>query len=109
MKLTRIAIEGFRSIADLPELGIGAPTLLTGHNDAGKSSILDAIRFLLNDYALLERDRTYVANQEEGLEENQSGRRVPQSWVEGVFALSEVEQTELGLGDRCEVASSAWW
>lgn len=97
MKLETISISGFRSIADLKSLVIGSPSLLTGHNDAGKSSILDAIRFLLNDYVVLERDRTYVDEVESGSDEGNSSKRVSRTWVEGTFQLSAEEGAALSL------------
>ncbi|HJG50884.1 MAG TPA: ATP-binding protein, partial [Brachybacterium faecium] len=60
MKLRSIGIKGFRSIADLPSLGLGSPTVLAGKNDAGKSAIIHAIMFLLGGYTLSVSDRTYA-------------------------------------------------
>jgi putative ATP-dependent endonuclease of the OLD family len=94
MKLDSISICGFRSVAGLHELRVGKPTLLTGHNDAGKSTILEAVRFLLNDYVLGNDDPTYeVVTPTAG----ELTPRVPETWVEGTFALSATEQTDLAL------------
>lgn len=60
VQLHTITILGFRSIAHLNGLTLGSPTLLTGHNDAGKSALLEAIRFLLNEYELTDRDPTFA-------------------------------------------------
>ena len=46
MLLTRIRIQGFRGLADV-ELSLGEKTVLIGENNAGKTSILDALRFAL--------------------------------------------------------------
>lgn len=107
MRLEHISITGFRSIENLGHLKIGAPTLLTGHNDAGKSASLDAVRFLLNAYPANDRDRTYLSDAEycaapteDGVGEKSSARqagRVPLTCVEGKFLLDEEEQAELGL------------
>lgn len=63
MQLESISIVGFRSILDMRILEIKSPTLLTGHNDAGKTALLDCIRFLLNEYTISERDATYETSE----------------------------------------------
>ncbi|WP_442928222.1 AAA family ATPase [Microbacterium sp. USHLN186] len=50
MKLRNVSIDGFRSIRSLNSLNLGTPTILAGHNDAGKSAIIDAILMLLGSY-----------------------------------------------------------
>lgn len=109
MKLVCIAVEGFRSLADVRSLNIASPTLLSGHNDAGKSALLDAIRFLLNDLALQERDRTY-SSAEDGDDDGQalvdeagSVRRVETTAVTGTFELSLDEMTQLGMSSPLQL------
>ncbi|WP_165968726.1 ATP-dependent nuclease [Arthrobacter crusticola] len=105
MRLEHISITGFRSIESLEHLKIGAPTLLTGHNDAGKSASLDAVRFLLNAYPSNDRDRTYLSEEDASPNENEAGKessvrptnRVPLTCVEGQFLLDAEEQVELSL------------
>ncbi|NKS82215.1 AAA family ATPase [Rhodococcus hoagii] len=53
-----MSIYRFRSIESLNDLRISSPTLLAGHNDAGKTAIIDALRFLLGDYAITDQDPT---------------------------------------------------
>jgi putative ATP-dependent endonuclease of OLD family len=96
VKLMSVSVAGFRSIAELSELAIGAPTLVTGHNDAGKTALLDAVRFLLGDYTLLDRDRTFVYDDEPGVT-SEFAQRVDETSVTGRFELSDDEQTQLGL------------
>lgn len=103
MKLESVSIAGFRSIAELEELRISAPTLLTGHNDSGKSSILDAISFLLNDYSLSERDRTFSNVAVEGVHQ----QRVAETAVVGLFSLSDDEQQELELPATVRIRRSS--
>lgn len=94
MKLQRLSVVGFRSIANLRDLNIGSPTLLTGHNDAGKSAILDSVRFLLADYDVVDDDRTFsTAPRDEGVAPD----RVEETLVEGEFDLSNDEQSKLNL------------
>lgn len=57
--LGHIAIEGFRSLWQVGPVSImPALTVLTGENDGGKSSFLDAIAFLLGSYAGDDRDHS---------------------------------------------------
>ena len=100
MKLDSVSVHGFRSVAALDGLAVGRPTLLTGHNDAGKSAILEAVRFLLNDTVLGEDDRTYEAVTPTP---GQPTPRVSGTWVEGDFALSAVEQAELTLESSVKI------
>ena len=64
MRLKSVSIAGFRSVASVEGFAIGRPTLIAGHNDAGKSAILDGVRFLLGDYAPTQRDLTFVAKED---------------------------------------------
>jgi energy-coupling factor transporter ATP-binding protein EcfA2 len=71
-------------------LRIGSPTVLAGHNDAGKTAIIDAISFLLGSLKLDDSDRTYLR----GVPEDQGDdviRRVDATWVEGTFELRDSE------------------
>lgn len=101
MKLVSVAVEGFRSLAEVPSLNVASPTLLSGHNDAGKSALLDAIRFLLNDMSLQDRDRTYCSaesgDDQPVFDDTGSVRRVETTAVTGTFELSLAEMTELGM------------
>ncbi len=94
MRLKSVSIFGFRSVAAVEDLSMGKPTLLTGGNDAGKTAILDAVRFLLGDYTLTERDPTFVGKADGGLDSTQ---RVDEIAVTGQFELSADEQSELSL------------
>lgn len=100
MQLITVAVEGFRSLADVPSLRISSPTLLSGHNDAGKTALLDAIRFLLNDLPMRDRDRTYCSaengDDQPLLDDDGNVRRVETTVVVGTFELSVSEMTEFG-------------
>jgi putative ATP-dependent endonuclease of OLD family len=74
-------------------LRIGSPTLLTGHNDAGKTAVLDAIRFLLNDYQLSAQDPTF--DSADSYDQTAARPRMPEVCVEGTFTLSEDEAAAL--------------
>jgi putative ATP-dependent endonuclease of OLD family len=95
MRLKSVSIAGFRSVALVEGFAIGQPTLITGHNDAGKSAILDAVRFLLGDYTPTHRDLTFV--DEEDRDSASESPRVDELEVIGEFDLSVAESTELEL------------
>lgn len=108
MQLVSVAVEGFRSLADVESLSIESPTLLSGHNDAGKSALLDAIRFLLNDLTLQDRDRTYCSaesgDDDRPLADGAGNvRRVETTAVTGTFELSLEEMTELGMASPVQL------
>jgi putative ATP-dependent endonuclease of the OLD family len=90
--LNSVIIQGFRSIETSLEIPIGSPTILAGHNDAGKSAVVDAVAFLLDAIKLTDRDRTYGEPGADG-----TPTRVNESSVEGVFLLRAEEQEELSL------------
>jgi len=96
MRLKSVSIAGFRSVASVEGFAIGRPTLIAGHNDAGKSAILDGVRFLLGDYAPTQRDLTFVAKEDDG-DRDSDLPRVDELEVLGEFDLSVDEATELEL------------
>jgi len=96
VKLLSVSIAGFRSIRSLENLQIGSPTILSGHNDAGKSAIIDAILMLLGEYKLVVDDMTYENGQ------GDSTARVAETSVVGVFELNESERIDFGA-ERVEL------
>ncbi|RIJ10019.1 hypothetical protein DZF97_09930 [Clavibacter nebraskensis] len=101
LKLVKMSVFGFRSIEQLLDLKVSSPLVLAGHNDAGKSAIIDAILFLLGGYRATDFDRTYLATSADGDEtetetETIGVDRVDVTAVEGVFALGEMEQATWG-------------
>lgn len=92
MILDKVTITGFRSIEGELAVRVGSPTILAGHNDAGKSAVMDAIGFLLDANKLTDRDRTYGEPGPDG-----TPSRVSETVVEGEFALREEEQDLLSL------------
>ncbi|WIA97018.1 ATP-dependent endonuclease [Curtobacterium sp. MCBA15_004] len=101
MKLQNVSIAGFRSIEHLNDLRIGSPLVLAGHNDAGKSTIIDAILYLLGAYKLTDSDRTYLnadaaaVDAEEG-ETRDAADRVAETFVDATFSLSDDEAVTFG-------------
>jgi len=56
MQLESFSVSGFRSMADVTDIPLRRPTILTGRNDSGKSATLDALAFLLNERAVVQTD-----------------------------------------------------
>lgn len=98
MHLQSVSIAGFRSIRNLPALTLGSPTVLAGHNDAGKSAIIHAILFLLDGYSLTESDRTYVSSADGTVSPTSDGaiERVAETYVSGTFGLDKEEVSAFG-------------
>ncbi|MFK0008016.1 ATP-dependent nuclease [Paenarthrobacter sp. NPDC090520] len=98
MLLDVVTVSGFRSIESDLTIRVGSPTILAGHNDAGKSAVLDAIAFLLDSVKLTDRDRTYGDAGPDG-----EPSRVSETMVEGTFTLRDEEQILLGLPEIIRV------
>lgn len=62
-QITSMTIAGFKSYQDPTELTFGNPTIITGGNGRGKTSIADAIAFAITGHALLWRARYRQAAQ----------------------------------------------
>ena len=76
MKLRNVSIRNFRGMCDLT-LTLDNYSLLVGPNNAGKSSVLDAIR------AFYEKDR-FKFNKDHDLPKH---KECTESWVELAFQL----------------------
>jgi len=98
MRLNSVTIKGFRSIESDLTIPVGTPTILAGHNDAGKSAVIDAVAFLLDAFKLSDRDRTFDGPDLEG-----NPTRVDELSVTGVFSLSAAEQENLSLPQQIQV------
>jgi putative ATP-dependent endonuclease of the OLD family len=63
MKLTKIVLENFRSYRDLTKINVEDLTVFVGKNDAGKTSILEALEiFFNNEIVKLETADTSVGS-----------------------------------------------
>jgi hypothetical protein len=91
VRLTSFDVRGFRSLADIAAIPVSEPTILAGHNDGGKSAVIDALRFLLGSYQLTDDDRTYV-DPSKGADD--SGERCGLTEVQGRFELDHWEQEQ---------------
>jgi putative ATP-dependent endonuclease of OLD family len=61
LKIRAFAVQGFRCLADIDSIPFGAPTILTGANDGGKTSVLRMLEFLLGGALPLPADYTRLA------------------------------------------------
>ncbi|MFE1781030.1 ATP-dependent endonuclease [Streptomyces sp. NPDC059506] len=97
MHLNSFGVSGFRSLTAVADIPVRKPTILAGHNDGGKSALLDALAFLLGKHALVEDDRTYMSI--DGDSES-APARCEESSVEGAFTLDAWEQDQFDLPEH---------
>lgn len=102
MKLRKFAVQGFRSLADPGEVSLGRPTIITGPNDGGKTSLILALAILLNGRKIQEEDLTH-ALPEEDPPTGRSNDRFAECRVLGIFELSSEEQEALGLAPEIQL------
>ncbi|WP_238598035.1 hypothetical protein [Saccharothrix sp. ALI-22-I] len=99
-------MNGFRSLLQVKDIPISSPTIVAGHNDGGKSALLEALSFLLGDYAAAEEERSYMPGT--------PAARCESTDVEGLFALGEWEQSAFQLPAtvrirRVATEESSYW
>jgi len=85
MKIEHITLHNFRGIIH-GEFSLQNYTLLVGSNNAGKSTVIDAIR------AFYEKDRYQY---QEGTDFPQKGSSDFESWIEIIFSLTDSEYESL--------------
>lgn len=95
MHLNSFSVSGFRSLQDISDIPVSKPTILAGHNDGGKSAVLDALGFLVGSLKLVEEDRSYLSSSDSG--EGGTVRRCSETFVTGEFTLDEWEQDTFDL------------
>jgi putative ATP-dependent endonuclease of the OLD family len=99
VRLNRFDVRGFRSLVDIAGIPIGEPTILAGHNDSGKTAVIDALRYLLGSYKLSDEDRSY-SRDDTG---STSGKRCDMTEVRGFFELDSWEQRQFNRSSRVEI------
>lgn len=97
-------MRGFRSLADVSAIPVSEPTILAGHNDGGKSAVIDALRFLIGLYQLTDDDRTYVDSSKCA---DDSGGRCELTEAQGQFDLDPWEQAQWTLPDSVTLRRSS--
>ncbi|MCS0605690.1 AAA family ATPase [Streptomyces sp. LP11] len=97
MKLVELGVKGFRSLVDIQGIPIRKQTVLTGHNDCGKTAVLDAIAFLLDEPAVEIHfgDLSHFGDCE--ADEVQPRPEAQEICVEGAFELSDQEAQQHAL------------
>ncbi|CCK28312.1 hypothetical protein BN159_3933 [Streptomyces davaonensis JCM 4913] len=95
MYLKNFSANGFRSLQDVSNIPVSKPTILAGHNDGGKSALLDALGLLVGSYSMVNDDRSYVRSTD--LEGKECFARCAETVVVGEFALDDWEQQEFDL------------
>ncbi|MET8330069.1 AAA family ATPase [Streptomyces sp. NPDC005181] len=105
MQLNSFSVSGFRSLTEVADIPVSKPTILAGHNDGGKSALLDALAFLLGVRTLSEDDRSYLATDAVG--EHASPVRCENTSVWGTFTLDAFEQEHFDLPEEVQLQRRA--
>jgi hypothetical protein len=85
LRIGTIAIERFRAFHALTIEGLGRVNLITGRNNTGKSSILEALRILASNASPLVISNILHYREEDTGEPEEQGRPIE---VEGLFQIS---------------------
>jgi energy-coupling factor transporter ATP-binding protein EcfA2 len=88
-----------RSLADVSDIPVREPTIITGANDGGKSTALHALAFLLNGPKPVLDDHTMVGSNEAGADPLQYERIE----VTGKFVLDDYDASNLNLDQVAHV------
>lgn len=94
MQLASFSVSGFRALADVPDIPLRCPTVLTGRNDSGKSSTLAALAFLL-DYA--------QPSESDFRNGTDTGEDAAEITVTGEFELTESDRDATGLPSQVRI------
>ncbi len=86
-KISTLSIERFRALRQLNIDGLGRVNLITGRNNTGKSSVLEALRILASDAAPSEISNILRFREEDVGEPDESVRPLD---GEGLFLLSNL-------------------
>jgi energy-coupling factor transporter ATP-binding protein EcfA2 len=93
--LKNFSVNGFRSLQDVHDIPVSKPTILAGHNDGGKSALLDALGLLVGNHSMADDDRSYTrCTDSDGAE---FLGRCTETVVCGEFTLDPWEQKEFDL------------
>ena len=97
MQLEAFSVSGYRCLADLDEIPLCEPTILTGANDSGKSTALAALAFLLGSQTPAPPDRTIVRTDDRDPPGGIDADTFAEIRVTGRFHLAQSESKQLGL------------
>lgn len=97
LQLESYRVEGLRALLETDPIPVRDPTILTGGNDGGKSTALDALAFLLNSKKPSREDFTVLGPPSE---DGGEPLRVNKVTVTGMFSASDKAREALGLSDK---------
>jgi putative ATP-dependent endonuclease of the OLD family len=96
IELEWFTVRGLKSLAEIKEIPVRRPTIITGANDGGKSTTLRAVSFLLGGWMPSEDDYTKLGPPSDGTKSLLADEIV----VEGRFFLSATDAERFGLADQ---------
>ena len=102
MQLTSFSVTGFRSLANVKDVPLQRPTILTGRNDSGKSSMLDTLSFLL-DPSSKAKTTDFPLRAEDSDDADKEQVIV----VTGFFELSDADREAISVPKTISVRRSA--
>lgn len=106
MQLIGLSVTNFRSLAHVPDIPIRKQTILTGHNDCGKTATLDALAFLLGERDVQESDISRFAISDierSAMPAVIDGEQPRVVTVEGKFEISATEAKLLNVSSPVRV------
>jgi hypothetical protein len=95
IELEWFTVLGLKSLAEVKQIPVRHPTIITGANDGGKSTMLRAVAFLLGGWMPSIADFTQLGAPSAGTE----SLRVDEIVVEGYFSLTAPDLARLGSHD----------
>jgi len=97
LRIVNLNIEGFRAFRRLAIDGLSRVNLITGRNNTGKSTVLEALRILASDASLAEI-RSILRYREEDIDD--TGETAPSFDAEGGLQLSSLFNGFPNLSDQ---------
>jgi putative ATP-dependent endonuclease of the OLD family len=92
IELEYFTVRGLKSLAEVEQIPVRRPTIVTGANDGGKSTTLRAVAFLLGEWMPSIADYTQMGPPSDGIE----SLRVDEIAVEGYFSLTSPDLEQFG-------------
>lgn len=100
LELESYKVSGFRALADTERIPVRSPTILTGGNDGGKTTAIDALRFLLGGPTPVNEDYTQFGRVGATGAEPLSADMIV---VQGTFTPDSTLREAVGLGTTIEI------
>ena len=97
MQLEALSISGYRCLAEIDNIPLLGPTILTGANDSGKSTALAALAFLLGGQIPIAEDRSIARTDDSKPPGGIDDGRFAEIRVTGRFHLAQSEAMRLGI------------